>query len=108
MIRVIFSKTGSDLVSYRIEGHAGFDEYNKDIVCSAVSAVVQTTLIGIQEVLKMEPEYSLHEGFLDVSVKKLSKADIRSCQVLMETMYLGLVSMEQSYGKYIKVLIEEV
>lgn len=108
MISVVFSKSGSDLVSYRIEGHAGFEEYGKDIVCSAVSAIAQTTLIGMQEVLKIEPEYSLHDGFLDVSLEKLSKAKIKSCQVLMETMYYGLVSMEQSYGKYIKVLIEEV
>ena len=34
--------------------------------------------------------------------------DIERCQVLLETMILGLKSIEITYGEYIKVEIEEV
>ena len=35
-----------------------------DIVCSAISAISQTILIGIIEVLKLKAKYSLDDGFL--------------------------------------------
>lgn len=42
MIKVIVKK---DVIT--IFGHANYDEYGKDIVCSAVSATVITTVNGI-------------------------------------------------------------
>ena len=35
MIEAIFKKKNENIVSFKIEGNAGFDEYNRDIVCSA-------------------------------------------------------------------------
>ena len=42
MIKVIIKE---DVIT--ISGHANYDEYGKDIVCSAVSATVITTVNGI-------------------------------------------------------------
>ena len=42
MIKVIIKE---DVIT--ISGHANYDEYGKDIVCSAVSSTVRTTVNGI-------------------------------------------------------------
>ncbi|KEH87487.1 ribosomal-processing cysteine protease Prp [Clostridium novyi] len=108
MIEAIFKKKNENIVSFKMEGHAGFDEYNKDIVCSAVSAISQTTLIGILEVLNIHAEYRIVDGFLSLSIEEKTMEDIKSCQVLLHTMLLGLRSMEQGYRDYINVREEEV
>ena len=108
MTIVIFKKKSEKLVAFKIEGHSGFDEAGKDIVCSAVSAISQTTLIGILEVLKIHAEYYIKDGFLSLSVEKKSMEDIEKCQVLLQTMVLGLKSMEMNYNDYINVKVEEV
>lgn len=40
-----------------ITGHAGFDEPGKDIVCSAVSAILQTAQIGLALLSQQYPDF---------------------------------------------------
>lgn len=108
MININFKRKKGYLLSFKIEGHAGYAEEGYDIVCSAVSAVSQTTLIGFLEVLKVSPSYSINDGYLSVNIKKLEQGDILKCQVLMETMLKGMLNMQLNYGDYIKVTVEEV
>ncbi|MFD3157623.1 ribosomal-processing cysteine protease Prp [Haloimpatiens sp. FM7330] len=108
MTNVLFKKKQGKIVSFNINGHSGFDEYNRDIVCSGISVLSQTTLIGILEVLKIDVDYSIKDGFLSLSIEQNSCSEIHKCQVLLKTMLLGLKSMELSYGDYISVNVEEV
>lgn len=108
MISVVFKKKEDTLIGFTVKGHSGYAEFGSDIVCSAVSAISQTVLIGMQEVLKIQPLYSLEDGFLSVDISKLPSKNIDKCQVLMKSMELGILSMKESYGKYIKASVEEV
>jgi uncharacterized protein len=108
MINVIFKKSNDNIVSFKMSGHAESCKEGYDLVCSAVSAVSQTTLIGFMEVLQLEPLYSIDDGFLSVSLQNLNFEEMLECQTLIKTMYMGLKNMELSYGDYIKVKIEEV
>ena len=40
------------LLGYRANGHSGYAEAGADIVCAAISALTQTTLNGLKNVLK--------------------------------------------------------
>lgn len=108
MTNVIFKKRNENIISFEIEGHAGFDEYNKDIVCSAISVVSQTTLIGILEVLKINVDYCIEDGFISLSLEENHEEEIIKCQILLKTMLLGLKSVELAYGDYINVKVKEV
>lgn len=108
MIAIKFEKTSNKFVSFLVSGHAGYDEYNKDIVCSAVCAIAQTTIIGVLEVLHIKASYVAEDGNISLDIKKRTIEDIEKSQILMETMFLGLRNMELSYGDYINVEIEEV
>ena len=79
-----------------------------DLICAAISAISQTTVIGIEEVLKIKAKYVIEDGFLNLNLEDQTLEDIERCQVLLETMILGLKSIEITDGKYIKVETEEV
>jgi uncharacterized protein len=108
MIKTVFKKKGNKIIALDITGHADFDDYGRDIVCSGVSAISQTILIGITEVLKADVLVSVDQGDMSLSLCRSSKQDIDDCQILLETMRLGLLSMEKGYGDYINVIEEEV
>jgi len=108
MINVKFKRVSGNLVSFKISGHAGFDEYNKDIVCSGVSVLTYAIINGITQVIKVNADFEVRDGFSTLSLKGQSLDDIEKCQVLMETMLLGIKSMEIQYGKYITLKMEEV
>ena len=110
MVKVEFVRRKGEIVSFKIKGHAmpKKKHVHIDLICAAISAISQTTIIGIEEVLKIKVKYDIKDGFLSLNLENQTPIDIERCQVLLETMILGLKSVEITYGKYIKVEIEEV
>lgn len=110
MTNVKFFKRSSFYTGFLIEGHAmpRESEAQIDLICNSISVISQTTLIGILEVLHIDVKYEIHDGYMNLTLDNNSDDDIKNCQVLMETMLLGLQSIEFSYGDYIKVEVEEV
>jgi uncharacterized protein YsxB (DUF464 family) len=110
MVKVEFVRSSGKIVSFRIKGHAMPKEAQceVDLICAAISAISQTTVIGIEEVLKIKAKYDMEDGFLNLNLEDVTLEDIERCQVLLETMILGLKSIEITYGDYIKVETEEV
>ena len=108
MINVKFKRVSGNLVSFKVNGHADFDEYNRDIVCSAVSVLTYAIINGITDVVKVNADFEIRDGFSTLSLEKQPLEDIEKCQVLMETMLLEIKSLEIEYGKYITLKTEEV
>ena len=108
MIYAAVRKKNGNIVSVYLKGHADSADEGFDMVCSAVSAVSITIANGITDVLKLKPEIKIEDGFLSIDVEVLSDDEILKSQVLMETMLLGIESIEKSFGNYIKVTVEEV
>ncbi len=114
MISVEFKRNHGMLLSFHVDGHAEYFDLKEnttvydDVVCGSVSNLAQITILGVVEVLKLKPTYVAEEGNIALDVSKLSPVEIQSTQVLLETMLLGLKNLEISYGKYIKVIEEEV
>ena len=110
MVKVEFFRSSGKIVSFKIKGHAMPREAQMevDLVCAAISAISQTTIIGIEEVLKIKAKYDIKDGFLNLNLGNQTLEDVERCQVLLETMVLGLKSIEITYSDYIKVETEEV
>ena len=47
-----FGRKDGALTGYRAVGHTGYAEAGQDIVCAAVSALTQSTLNGLKNVLE--------------------------------------------------------
>jgi uncharacterized protein YsxB (DUF464 family) len=106
MINIIFKRKCNYLVSFNIDGHADYDYEGYDIVCSAVSTLSISICNGITDIVKVKAEISEHDGYLNLDLNNQCETQIEKCQVLMETMLLGMKNIEDNYGDYI--IVEEV
>lgn len=97
-------------MAFTYNGHADFDDYGKDIVCAAVTAQCMMVYNGLDEVMKIKNRIDMDNegGYLSVSIDSSSLKEKKDAQVLMETLLLGIKAMEMQYGKFIKLIEEEV
>ncbi|MGB4588694.1 MAG: ribosomal-processing cysteine protease Prp [Clostridiaceae bacterium] len=110
MIEVRFLRKSGNLVAFTYNGHADFDDYGKDIVCAAVTAQCMMVYNGLDEVMKIKNRIDMDNegGYLSVSIDSSSLKEKKDAQVLMETLLLGIKAIELQYGKFIKLIEEEV
>ena len=100
MIKVkVESKDKKHIDTVTLSGHAMYDEYGKDIVCSSVISIVTTTVNGIIEIDK---DYLTVEEIKDGMIITILKKD-KICDKLIKNMLDLLSELEISYPENIKV-----
>jgi uncharacterized protein YsxB (DUF464 family) len=110
-----------EIIEFWVTGHA--DYKNKgvvslsgtDIVCAAVSAVVQTAVEGLKRYLPERIYIKKDKGMLHVEIIKKEAANVRDTvsargatsesSVILETMLLGLKRIEENYIEHVRVTI---
>ncbi len=93
------------IVQFEGSGHADFAKAGEDIVCAAVSSLLQTTLLGLQEHLKLNLEINKEKGNLRVRIKKIPQQSLQViAESILETMVLGLKAIEKEYKEYMKLI----
>jgi hypothetical protein len=82
-----------------ITGHSGYDTLGKDIVCSAVSSIVTTTINGIISIDEKAINYKYHDDTMIIS--NIKKDEITN--KLLNNMMDLLESLSKDYPKNISV-----
>jgi uncharacterized protein YsxB (DUF464 family) len=105
MIQVtIKRKPDGRIESFRVKGHALYDESGQDIVCAGVSAVTVGTVNAVEALLGLVLQVDTKHGLLDVRIPDtLNEALSGKLQMLLESMAVMLQSIEQSYSAYIAI-----
>ena len=100
MIKVkVESKDKRHISCVRIQGHADYADYGKDIVCSSVSSIVTTTINGIYEIDK---EFLTVEEIKDGMIIMILKEN-SICEKLIKNMLSLLSELVESYPENITV-----
>ncbi len=103
-VRVDRERLTNRITGFRVEGHALFAESGKDIVCAGVSAVTVGTVNAAEALLGVELSANMESGLLDVTVPdELPEPKSTSLQLQLESMIVMLQTIEQSYGKHIRL-----
>lgn len=106
MLEIDISYKDDKICSFKVKGHAGFAPEGQDIYCAGVSAVTQTALLGLLKNLSEEPRYRIEKGCLECEIPiSMREEDTNKAQLILSTMEAGLISMQEAYGDYIRVLI---
>lgn len=106
MIKITIEKINQNIVSIQATGHSGYANSGHDIVCSAVSTLLQTLIVGLSEIAKVDIDYSIDEQTpsLFVGLKNnLTNEQMNNAQLLMKTTRLGIEQIADGYGKFIKI-----
>ena len=109
MVRVtVFTEQGTP-VGFRLTGHADQGAYGEDIVCAGISAITETALLGITDVLKLDAAWSREEGHMRCELsRETAGEDIEKAAIVFNTMIAGLSSLQQAYPKSLKFSYREV
>ncbi|MDO5088966.1 MAG: ribosomal-processing cysteine protease Prp [Leptotrichiaceae bacterium] len=111
MIKIEIQKKNERITYFEISGHADFKEHGEDIICSAVSSVVQMTLNGLLEILKLQNlKYTEKEGYVICDLEKsgLNDEEYKKADILTQSMLSYLKEIGKTYGKYVNLEIREV
>ncbi|HHY78210.1 MAG TPA: ribosomal-processing cysteine protease Prp [Clostridiales bacterium] len=91
----------------KVTGHADYSEYGDDIVCSAVSALTQTALLGLLNVAQVDMKYCIKKGYLSFSIPEIEDRDKKlKAWAIMDTMIIGLKNLAKNYSPYIKIVVK--
>ena len=99
MIKVTVTKESSKYKKISILGHALYDDYGKDIVCSACSSIVITTVNGILALNKGSLSYMVSKKGMTIDIKSQDE----TTQILIHNMVSLLKELEGNYPENIEV-----
>ncbi len=106
---VIYKAREGEITGFKVTGHSGYAAHGKDIVCSAVSALAQTAILGLLKVAEADATYKIDEGYLVCNLINAGSDRKRiMCEAILGTMQAGLKNIQESYIKYVDIVEEEV
>ena len=88
------------IISFELSGHSGAGEEGTDIVCSAISSAVYMAANTIIEIMKLNPETVVRDGYLKI---QMNSEDARKSKVITDGLYLHLSELQNQYPNNLKL-----
>ena len=104
----IYKNSEADIVGIKFDGHAGFEEYGKDIVCAAVSVLSINLANSVERFTDDRFKLDLDEknAYFYFIIKGDSS---EASKLLLKSCVLGIEDIGKQYGnKYINIRFQEV
>ncbi len=95
-----FLFSGETVVSFELSGHSGAGDAGTDIVCSAISSAVYMAANTIIEIMKLNPQTVVRDGYLKV---QMNLDDARKSKVITDGLYLHLSELQGQYPNNLKL-----
>jgi uncharacterized protein len=93
------------LSSFLATGHAGWDDEGQDIVCAAVSAILQSALLGLSEVARIDVTAGRRKGRLDVRWPATARDD-PAVRAIVETAALSVEYIARQHPENVVAIRE--
>ena len=101
-ISIVEDKLGT-VRGFEIQGHSGYAQRGKDIICSAVSALAYTAVGALGDMYK-EPLWETRDGYMRCMIPdEVEKDSRRVVDTIMNTIIIGFKQIGLSYSEYVKV-----
>lgn len=105
MIKALFAESNGRIEGFTLQGHSSLGSEGNDILCAAVSSAAYMTVNTITDILMLEPEISVNDGFMAI---KLSSTQSLKAQEVLRGFKLHLVALSEQYKDNILVNNSEV
>ena len=105
MTKADFKFKNDSPYAFHISGHAEYDEYGKDIVCSSITTAVFTTLNLLDKLLKKE-DYSFFEDEADGVIDFTLNTESKLASIVILNLLDILKNIEEQYPCNLKINIK--
>lgn len=100
MIKVKVDYDDNLIKKVKITGHAGYDDYGKDIVCASVSSIVITSVNLIYKLNKDIIKVIEDKGLIEINVLK----EDETINMVLKNMIDMLKELSNDYKKNVKII----
>ncbi len=102
-VRVVY-KNGH-IVSMNADGHTGYGVEGEDVLCAALSSIIQTALLGLMQVAGIQVEFSRNDadGILAFSLPDLDSRSRRDADMILGTCVAGIDDLYSNYSDFIEI-----
>jgi uncharacterized protein YsxB (DUF464 family) len=106
VVEVYVRKDSRDrLSSLFASGHAGWAESGEDVVCAAVSAILQAAWLGLSEVAAVAVTATRENGRLEIAWPRETRTDA-GVSAIVETAALSVERIATQYPDHVRVIHE--
>ncbi|MBQ3047580.1 MAG: ribosomal-processing cysteine protease Prp [Clostridia bacterium] len=91
------------------DGHTNYGVSGEDIVCSALSSIVQTAVLGVLTVAFVDAKLKRNEdrGYLEFEIPEgISEEQRHDVDVILNTMLCGISDLREGYSDFIELEVE--
>lgn len=109
MTRIVFTKSNGRIIRVECEGHTGYGVEGEDIVCASLSSIVQTAVLGVLGVAKVNADYHIDEdkGKLTLVIPdNISEKQSETTEVILKTLLLGVSDLHEGYSDFIELEVK--
>lgn len=108
MTIVKVTRKNGHVVSLRADGHTGYGVEGEDIVCAALSSVIQTAVLGLMRVagINVGFETDAGGGVLELVIPDLSDNDRHNADMILDTMLCGIADLHEGYSDFIELEVK--
>lgn len=106
MTVVKVKRVDNKIVSVECDGHTGYAVEGEDIVCSALSSIVQTAILGLLQVAKLNINYEILDNNAHLKVtlpSKMTSNERHDADIILETMFLGVYDLNQGFSDFVEL-----
>lgn len=109
MTKVKIEKKGKSITMIECDGHTNYGARGEDIVCSALSSIVQTGLLGLLTVanINVKTERNDKKGYLKITMPdNLSTDKQHDADIITNTMLLGISDLHEGFSDFIELEVK--
>ena len=107
MTRVTVEYEGDHIRRLECAGHAGDVAQGENIVCAAVSVLMQTCVNAIEQVAGIPPKTTVDESqaLIALELPDMTDQQAHDAQIILRTTLLGLTDISHEYPQLVKLNI---
>ncbi len=106
MTDITVTRKNNSIVDVSASGHTGYGESGEDIVCAGVSTLLQSALLGLLQVAKINVKYRVNEeqGSIRITLPQdLTAEERHDADIILNTMLCGLQDFYTEYSDFINL-----
>ena len=111
MTKIQIKKKQNSITKVECDGHTGYGVQGEDIVCSAISSIVQTAALGLLMVAAINAEIKRDDEnayFAIILPEDLTDMQRHDADIILGTMLCGIQDLREEYSDFIELEVQNV